>query len=66
VLTEIMFIAEKFYQGFIYGFAFGVGTVISPLLLLGMVAPLLPARLPWMEKLCGILLIGIGFYLILK
>lgn len=66
VLTEIMFIAEKFYQGFIYGFAFGVGTVISPLLLLGMAAPLLPAKLPWMERLCGILLIGIGFYLILK
>lgn len=68
VLTEIMFIAEKFYQGFLYGFAFGVGTVISPLLLLGMIAPVLPAKLPGYKRaidvLCGALLIVIGIYII--
>ena len=63
VLTEIMFIAEKFYQGFLYGFAFGVGTVVSPLLLLGAVAPLVKkSRI--LEIVCGILLMGMGCYVI--
>jgi sulfite exporter TauE/SafE len=71
VLTEIMFIAEKFYQGFLYGLAFGAGTVISPLLLLGAAAPLIPGKLlnsnraaRIFNKLCGILLIGMGLYVI--
>ncbi|MFA4967409.1 MAG: sulfite exporter TauE/SafE family protein [Candidatus Margulisiibacteriota bacterium] len=68
VLTEIMFLSEKFYQGFLYGFAFGVGTVISPLLLLGALAPLIPAKLLRFEKtfnfICGALLIAVGVYML--
>ena len=71
VLTEIMFLAEEFYQGFVYGFAFGIGTVISPLLLLGALAPLIPAKLIKSEKsikifnfICGVLLVLVGIYII--
>lgn len=71
VLTEIMFLAEEFYQGFVYGFAFGIGTVISPLLLLGALTPLIPAKLIKSEKsmkvfscICGILLVLAGIYII--
>ncbi len=73
VLTEIMFIAKEFYQGFLYGFAFGIGTVISPLLLLGGVTPLIPAKLLRTEKavgifnfVCGILLILAGSYILFQ
>ncbi len=73
VLTEIMFLAEEFYQGFLYGFAFGIGTVISPLLLLGALAPLIPAKLIKTDKamkifnvVCGALLILVGLYIIWK
>jgi len=71
VLTEIMFIAEEFYQGFLYGAAFGIGTVISPLLLLGALAPIFPAKFVKTERagkafnaVCGILLIAVGIYII--
>ncbi|MBU1026990.1 MAG: sulfite exporter TauE/SafE family protein [Candidatus Margulisbacteria bacterium] len=73
VLTEIMFLAEKFYQGFLYGFAFGIGTVISPLLLLGALAPLIPAKFIKTDKamrvfniICGALLVIVGLYIIFK
>ena len=71
VLTEIMFLAEEFYQGFLYGLAFGVGTVISPLLLLGALAPFLTGKLSRTQRSarilnlsCGVLLIGMGLYII--
>jgi sulfite exporter TauE/SafE len=71
ILTEVMFLAKDFFQGFFYGFAFGIGTVISPLLLLGALAPLIPAKLFKSELasrifsiICGILLILIGIYII--
>lgn len=71
VLTEIMFLAEKFYQGFLYGFAFGVGTVISPLLLAGALVPLIPAKFIRADKssrmfnfICGVLLILVGVYIV--
>ena len=71
VLTEIMFMAEHFYQGFLYGFAFGIGTVISPLLILGALAPLISGKLISSDKaiqvfnfVCGILLLMVGIYII--
>ncbi|MDD5382083.1 MAG: sulfite exporter TauE/SafE family protein [Candidatus Margulisbacteria bacterium] len=71
VLTEIMFIAEKFYQGFIYGFVFGVGTVISPLLLLGALVPVISEKLVRSKQasqvfniICGGLLAIVGIYFI--
>jgi len=71
VLTEIMFMAERFYEGLIYGFAFGIGTVISPLLILGALAPLISGKLIRSEKairafnfICGVLLVIVGIYII--
>jgi len=73
VLTEIMFVAEKVHQGFILGAAFGLGTMISPLLFLGPVAAALPARLIKSERgrmlinwLCGLLLAGYGLQMIIR
>jgi len=73
VLTEIMFIAQNFFQGLLYGAAFGVGTLLSPLLLVGALAPIINLKFKHREKLsllfnnlCGIMLILFGFYLILR
>jgi sulfite exporter TauE/SafE len=73
VLTEIMFLAKNLFQGLLFGFAFGIGTLISPLLLLGALAPVIPAKLFRSERagkifnaLCGILLVGIGIYIVWK
>lgn len=63
ILTEIMFISEKFYQGFLYGLAFGLGTVISPLLLLGASAPLVKKSRA-LEIICAVLLMGMGLYIV--
>ena len=71
VLTEIMFLAKDFFQGFAYGFAFGVGTVISPLLLLSALIPFISSTLfrsEWSFRifnfLCGVLLVLVGVYII--
>lgn len=65
VLTEIMFIADKFYQGWLLGLAFGLGTLISPLLVLGTLAPLVPLKTQRLNFICGLLLIAAGLYLFL-
>ncbi|HVN67712.1 MAG TPA: sulfite exporter TauE/SafE family protein [Candidatus Sulfotelmatobacter sp.] len=69
VLTGIMFAAEKFQQGFLLGAAFGLGTLISPLLLFGPLAAALPAKLKggrFVNWLCGIFLAGYGLQLIFR
>ncbi len=71
VLTEIMFLAKDFFQGVVYGCAFGIGTVISPLLLLGALTPFISSilfRSEWSFRIfnfiCGILMILVGGYII--
>lgn len=73
ILTEIMFLSEKFYQGFLYGLAFGLGTLFSPLLLLGIFTPLLAEKIRKVEKIgqvfnvvCGVLLIVVGIWVLVK
>lgn len=73
ILTEIMFLSKTFYEGFVMGLAFGVGTVISPLLLLGALTPVIPSKLFRSDRafrvfnfLCGFLLVVVGFYIIWK
>jgi len=70
VLLEIAILSEKIWVGAIYGFAFGIGTVLSPLLILGALAPVIPATFFKGEKaqrifriVCGILLILVGLYI---
>jgi sulfite exporter TauE/SafE len=64
VLTEIMLLADHFFQGLIYGAAFGLGTILSPLLLFGPLAPLVPADRRRQEIACGLILFCFGFYLV--
>jgi sulfite exporter TauE/SafE len=71
VLLEIALLSDNFLAGFVYSFFFGIGTVISPLLLLGAVIPLVGGRInPKMFKiftyLCGTMLILAGVYLIFR
>lgn len=66
VLTEIMFIADKFYQGWLLGLAFGLGTLISPLLVLGTLAPLVPLKTQRLNFVCGLLLVLAGLSLFLS
>ena len=64
VLTEIMFAAEKFYQGWLYGLSFGLGTLISPLLVLGAFMPDLAVKFPRVNVICGLLLIAAGLFIL--
>jgi len=73
ILVQIAILSEKFYIGALYGFTFGIGTVLSPLLLLGALAPVLPARLLKTEKanivfnaICGGLLVLVGVYVLVS
>ncbi len=45
VLTYIALKATSFWQGALYGFSFGMGTAISPLILFGVLASFLPGIL---------------------
>jgi sulfite exporter TauE/SafE len=69
VLTEIMFAADRFYLGFLYGAAFGLGTAFSPLLVLGAVTPLLGQKLAGnarrLEIAGAVFLILFGLYILL-
>lgn len=65
ILLEIALLSENFVSGMVYSFAFGIGTVISPLLLIGTLAPSIGKRLNQKIQrvfifLCGLLLILMG------
>lgn len=71
ILLEIALLSDNFLAGFAYSFFFGIGTVISPLLLLGAVIPLVGGRInPKLFKiftyLCGAMLILAGVFLIFR
>ncbi len=71
VLAYIALEAQSLWQGAFYGFAFGVGKFISPLILLGPLASTLSARfvknhrIYWFfSRLCGFIIFLIGVNLI--
>jgi len=71
ILMEIALISEHIWIGALYGATFGIGTVISPLLILGALAGGLPTAFIHNEKIfrifnviCGILLILVGLYIL--
>ena len=74
ILLEIALLSGNFLEGVIYSFAFGIGTVLSPMLVIGAVAPMLGSKVN--EKMrqafvfvCGATLIIMGlmiFYNLLK
>lgn len=73
VLTYIALKTQNLWQGAFYGFAFGAGKFISPLIPLGVLAGMLPAGLNsnckiyrFFRKLCGIILFFIGVNLVVS
>ncbi len=71
VLLEIAFISNSFLAGLVYSFSFGIGTIISPLLLLGAVIPLVGSRIDQrvfkiFTYLCGLMLILGGIYIFFR
>ena len=68
ILLEIALLSDSFVSGMIYSFTFGIGTVLSPLLLIGTIAPLIGKRLSERLQrafvyLCGVFLILMGLYI---
>jgi len=71
VLTFTALYAQDLWQGAFFGLAFGAGKFFSPLIVLGMLAGSAPAILTrygrafnYFTRLCGVVLIVIGFSLI--
>ena len=71
VLAYIALRATSFWQGALYGFSFGVGQLVSPLILFGVLASSLPAiliknqrTLSFFRSACGFLLFLAGVQLI--
>jgi sulfite exporter TauE/SafE len=65
ILLEIALLSKSALDGVIYSFAFGIGTVVSPMLLIGTIAPMVGKRVDIkMRKafifFCGMLLILMG------
>ncbi len=73
IMTEISLFSKGAGMGMIYAFTFGLGTIVSPLIILGAVIPLVPGFILRGEKarsafarLCGIALVLIGAYFMFK
>ncbi len=67
MLLEIALLSRSFLDGVIYSFAFGIGTVLSPILVIGTLAPMIGKRVDNRVRkafvsLCGILLILMGLF----
>jgi sulfite exporter TauE/SafE len=71
ILLEIALLSKGLFSGVIYSLFFGIGTMLSPLLLLGAVIPLVGGRIDAKRFkiftcLCGIMLVLVGLYLIFR
>jgi sulfite exporter TauE/SafE len=71
ILLEIALLSKGFVSGLVYSFFFGIGTVISPLLLIGSLAPAIGSRLDQklsriFNYICGVLIVMVGGYLLIK
>lgn len=67
VLLLIILYAQHWWQGFLYGLSFGAGGFVSPLLVLGVIAPFFPKMLARYQNIflfftgiCGLILFAIG------
>ena len=73
ILVYISLISEDLWQGALLGFSFGMGTVISPLIIFGILVSSLPKRIiknpkifEIFKKFCGFLLFLFGAQLIVS
>jgi len=68
ILLEIALLSNNFLEGMIYSFSFGIGTVLSPMLIIGALAPVVGRRIDQRIKrgfvfICGLLIILMGVYI---
>jgi sulfite exporter TauE/SafE len=68
ILLEVMLLTNSILAGIFYGLAFGLGTIISPLLLIGAAAPILPKKILKIKAslIYGLILIAFGLYAIIS
>jgi len=71
ILSYIALISGTWYKGFWFSLAFGMGTLISPLIILAMLASLVPKLFSdqakffsVFQKVCGLIITLLGFELI--
>lgn len=71
ILTQIALFSRQIWIGALYGLSFGLGTLFSPLIIIGALLPLIPGYLFKEERvrrifnaICGMTLILVGAYLI--
>jgi sulfite exporter TauE/SafE len=72
VLSYIGLVSKSWSMSLLYGLSFGIGTVISPLILLVIIAGIIPKFLidksydRWFNLACGLIIIFLGAQLILR
>jgi hypothetical protein len=71
ILLEIALLSDNFFAGFAYSFFFGIGTVLSPMLLIAAVIPMIGGRFNQkvfriFTYLCGSMMVLAGMYILLK
>jgi uncharacterized protein len=73
ILSYVMLIAGSWYKGALYSLAFGLGTLLSPLIILVLLASFIPKLLAQknrmlgiLQKVCGLVIVLLGLELILK
>ena len=73
ILVYISLVSQDLWQGALLGFSFGIGTIISPLIIFGILASSLPKKIikspktfEIFKKVCGFLLFLFGVQLIVS
>ena len=71
IMIEIALFSDNFLAGLVYSFFFGMGTILSPILLIGAIAPVIGGALTQrfartFNAVCGALLIIVGLYIFIR
>lgn len=72
VLSYIGLVSASWHISLFYGLCFGIGTIISPLILLVVIVGIIPGHLTdkgyqrWFNLICGIIIIILGLQLIMR
>jgi len=73
VLTYLILKCNTVLDGIVYGLAFGIGTTLSPIVILGTVSGILPTKIfvspkiyLWFQRICGAIIIYFAFRLIFQ
>ena len=71
ILLEIALLSDRFFAGFAYSFFFGIGTVLSPMLLIATVIPMIGGRFDQkvfkiFNIICGAMMVIAAAYIFIK